>query len=567
MRFNLILFVALFFLFCNKKIEATERYLEHGVLLPEMFGAKADGTHDDTQAIQAAIDSLASMGGGTVRLGSGIYLVTSIALGPKVSLLGNGNSATIIKQMKGSKKDCLIVRDVSAALKIADLMVLGNDENSGIIIEQSIGLGENHHYLYSNTAKWDRAQGYKWLLINNVCVYHFGVGLDIRRWGFDINICNSTFSFNGKGVFMGCNDSTLYNCYVTNNSLGGLIIDGYNNKVSNVKSIFNCIEGTENDGAIVVYGSRCQIVNCETQDNYGKGFVVDGQYNIVSNCISNTDGYGKEDMRYDPAIKACGFMINGRYNSFSNCVVSNYNEHYGAVYHSPVIVNDSVSYDYPDIYDNIRVLIEKDRLLFQEPFSNVQTLCSKNRIWKKNIESVEGHCYFANTGNNNVLKNIDCHLGGLQLLIDFRSNGNDGSLVNIDGDKSLNLTIEGKSLFLYWNGEKEAELVLDDDAVLNAADLRLVVAFSQFQEKRYVSMLMFEKTANRGWIKKEIIQETDLSSTCMQKAAIKIGNTNVLVKRLAISHTPMPESVFLPSSNTNRIYDSAFVYVDADSCM
>lgn len=49
---------------------------ERGVLYPEQFGAKANGLHDDTRAIQFAIDSLVKIGGGTVRLGTGTYLVT-----------------------------------------------------------------------------------------------------------------------------------------------------------------------------------------------------------------------------------------------------------------------------------------------------------------------------------------------------------------------------------------------------------------------------------------------------------------------------------------------------------
>lgn len=385
-----------------------------GVLSPTEFGAKGDGVHDDTQAIQIAIDSLVKMCGGTVKLGTGTYLVKSLRIGPKVSLIGNGNGATAIKQAEGQKKDCLIVLDIAAALKISDLTVLGNNANKGIFFEESGGNGENHHYLYSNTSKWDKSQGYKWVTIENVCVYKFETGLHIKFRGFNINICNSTFSHNGNGIIMSCTDSFLYNCYVTNNKGNGLVVVGSNNKINNVKSIFNGSANAKNYGAIVVKGSMCQITNCETQDNFGKGYIVEGMYNLFSNCMSNTDGYTSYPYHYDPSVEACGFLIKGLYNSFSNCAVMNYNEKYGAVYHTPVIIDEAVSYYYTSIYDEIRVLTAPDRLLFNEPFRNVQTLASKNTIDNVNICNLEDTKYFVTKRKNaNICKVDSLHTSSL----------------------------------------------------------------------------------------------------------------------------------------------------------
>ena len=53
---------------------------------PKTFGAKADGVTKDTHAVQAAIDSCAAKGGGTVELSSGTYLTAPIELKSHITL-------------------------------------------------------------------------------------------------------------------------------------------------------------------------------------------------------------------------------------------------------------------------------------------------------------------------------------------------------------------------------------------------------------------------------------------------------------------------------------------------
>lgn len=538
----------------------------NGVLFPETQGAKGNGTHDDTRAIQLAIDSLVAKGGGIVRLNTGTYLVSSLKIGPKVSIVGNGNGATIIKQKKGAVGHCLIVRDIAAALKISDLTVLGENANTGIYFEKSGGFGENQHYIYSNTSKWDKSQAYKWITIDNVCVYKFETGMHICSRGFNINISNSTFSHNGNGVVMVCSDSFIYNCYVANNSKNGLYVMGGANKISNIKSIFNGRASAKDYGAIVILGYSCQINNCETQDNFGKGFIIEGLYNLISNCISNTDGYSRYPYEYDPSVEACGFMIKGLYNTFSNCAVKMYNEKYGAVYHSPVIVDDAVSYYYPDIFSDIKVLNAPDRLMFNESFRNIQALSSKNKIDNLNVKRDVGDCYFIkNQQNANIIRGGAFHTSSLQMLVDFKGNANGGKLIEIIGDKSISIESGQSSVSLYWQGTKKTELVLDEDVVMNKDDLRMIVSFSQYADKMYVQLLMFEKTTGRGWIKKTIRKETDIPSEWIKNATIRIGDSEVVVKRVVVTQSPLPESVYMPSSNLNKVYDAAIVYVDADT--
>lgn len=541
--------------------------VNYGRLCPEMFGAKADGHHDDTRAIQTALDSLDQIGGGLVYLNSGTYMVSSLKLGKKTSITGCGNGATILKQINGSKEGCIIVPAYSAALRIASLSIIGNDVNKGIIIEEANGKSENHPYLYNKEISNNVLQPYKWITIDDICIYHFGTGLEIDKPGYNINICNSTFSYNDIGVDMKCSDSSLYNCYITNNRLDGLLLTGSNNKISNVKSIFNGLRSPKESSAISIKGLRNQFVNCETQDNYCKGYYVAGSYNLMSNCISNTDGYAKEPKSYDPSIKACGFMINGLYNSFSNCAVTNYNEKYGAVYYSPIIINKNISYYYSNIYDDIKVLIAKDKLMFHEPFHNVQTLTSKNKIKNPKIVLEGGEYYFKTSDNNsNIIENINCPICNLNILADVK--GENGQIINIgDGEHNLRLFFTNGKIVISLNDKQIMELPLDKEVNLNADISRLIVSFSQYNHVIYAQMIYYEKTIARGWIKKELRQEVDINAYNILKGKVNIGGKGLSIKRLALCETPLPESVFLPYSNTNEIYNFSYLYIDADSIL
>ncbi|MBD2861561.1 glycosyl hydrolase family 28-related protein [Paenibacillus oceani] len=76
------------------------------VVNAKCFGAKGDGATDDTDAIQAAIDSVAAAHGGEVYIPGGTYLISDTLIIPSyVYVIGAGRGATRIVMAAGANKD------------------------------------------------------------------------------------------------------------------------------------------------------------------------------------------------------------------------------------------------------------------------------------------------------------------------------------------------------------------------------------------------------------------------------------------------------------------------------
>lgn len=90
------------------------------------FGAKGDGTTDDTAAIQAAITYIQTLGGGAVYFPSATYKVTGTltVTGNGVTLLGENRQKTVINFANGAQ-DCLTVIGASYASQLYGFEIKG----------------------------------------------------------------------------------------------------------------------------------------------------------------------------------------------------------------------------------------------------------------------------------------------------------------------------------------------------------------------------------------------------------------------------------------------------------
>ncbi|WP_161575392.1 glycosyl hydrolase family 28-related protein [Cronobacter malonaticus] len=78
-------------------------------ITPEQFGAKGDGTTNDTASIQAAIDWAFNNGGGVVRLGPKVYRAANLTLKPRVVIEGATKETSMIMAPNGWTGNAVIM--------------------------------------------------------------------------------------------------------------------------------------------------------------------------------------------------------------------------------------------------------------------------------------------------------------------------------------------------------------------------------------------------------------------------------------------------------------------------
>lgn len=97
------------------------------------YGAKGDGTTDDTAAIQAAVTAAATAGGGTVYLPAGRYILSgSLNWSTGVNLVGAGTRVSILQQTS-STADTITGQDISdVRIEAVQLSGPGRGSGSGV---------------------------------------------------------------------------------------------------------------------------------------------------------------------------------------------------------------------------------------------------------------------------------------------------------------------------------------------------------------------------------------------------------------------------------------------------
>ena len=102
---------------------------------------------------------------------------------------------------------------------------------------------------------------------------------------------------NGYGIYLAnkCTDSYFEGLYCASNKLDGYYIEGFNLKFVNCKACWNGTLENKKNGFYITKGGFNTFSNCESQDNYGHGVMLENTVNLNGNFITDRNGNGGFD--------------------------------------------------------------------------------------------------------------------------------------------------------------------------------------------------------------------------------------------------------------------------------
>lgn len=267
------------------------------------FNAKGGGA-DDTQAIQAAIDSLGKKGG-CILIPNEQFIVSNLKLqNPFIVLIGAGK-ASQLKLKNGSNQNLIeITGDSTLQCQIRSLSLDGNKANNTtghcIYIRRD-------NYVFDNTIpladQYDNRHTLANLTIQNApeCGIYFDPnGVNSK----DCHVYDVYISECGKiGLYMGGTDCSISKV-IAHHSPIGFFFEGANHRISDIKAFFTnfynenyVLDETKpfETAGMVFKCSRAIVTNIEMQDFFGKGVsIINAQdclfYNLHIESARNSSG-------------------------------------------------------------------------------------------------------------------------------------------------------------------------------------------------------------------------------------------------------------------------------------
>ena len=285
--------------------------IENGQINVKQFGAYGDGEHDDTLAIQNALNTKIK----NIILFNETYLISHLIIFHEQNLYGKG-FLTCLKSISNNSYDSILETDKNAGYCHLDNFRIDgnyskNTENviNGISIKRNSGtidgIFDSSHFLNK-------------LYIQN-CSGN-GIYVDNQNREVRLNNIQSTNNLL-NGFVLDCTDSIMEKCTSNMNRKNGIIAGGSNNRIINNKAFANGAYGKypdEKPSGILVSGKLNSIIGNEVQENCYDGIVITGDYNIISNNLIN--GNGSQNVYFSANYKeSCGIKM------FVD--INNYNKH------------------------------------------------------------------------------------------------------------------------------------------------------------------------------------------------------------------------------------------------
>jgi hypothetical protein len=249
------------------------------------YGADPTGRADSTDAINAAIaDASAAADRATVYCPAGDYLITQIRLRSRVVLCGQGHKTTLVQMARTSGDMISLENDRVDKIGIRDLRLFGNKT------EQTT---PNRGIVLANAWSFDFYDtGDSLPVIQNVFIRACsGAGVVLDRGVREARVISVHVSAcGGPGFDLSCTDSTFLAC-TAGGSAQGYLIRSYNSHYVACKA-YGSVGAPDGPGdGFRVRAIGAKFSACEAQDNWGRGFVLDGASDCVLTSIAaDTNG-------------------------------------------------------------------------------------------------------------------------------------------------------------------------------------------------------------------------------------------------------------------------------------
>ncbi|KHD34367.1 hypothetical protein NL50_17425 [Clostridium acetobutylicum] len=250
------------------------------------FGAVGDGSTDDTQAIQNALDSLTN--GGNVLVPRGTYIISSdLKIGDNTTLLGAGINVSIIKRLSGTGTNgCL--------LKNKNCVGYGGHDNS--TFPDYTTITPNYNIVIKDIC-FDGNRSNNGNTKDGGLLFTLCQGLKIQNV-----IVKNTL---GKGIYLqATKDILLEHSKAINNSLNGVhITDCIQFLVDNLETYGNTDysleigagDTTSQPNSIINmplnWAGQGNVVNCNLHDNTSVAYYMRGFNNITIKNVTVKDNY------------------------------------------------------------------------------------------------------------------------------------------------------------------------------------------------------------------------------------------------------------------------------------
>jgi len=280
------------------------------------YGARGDGSADDTAAINSAMSACVARAlphnGCVLYFPAGVYITTGLTLRSYVNIKGDGWGASVLLLQPHTAANVLTVPVDAFNFSITGLTLDGNSEKGGngncfFVAPTSTGPAE------WNTANKQTApvNAQKWGHVEEVMFSHCSAdGIHINAFNYMLFFDNFYVFDNGVyGIYTEGTNSGFTNFQIERNGTAGIHLAGSNDRFTSGEVIWNGgTVGTE--AAVYVSGARNIITAVETEDSYTNGFFDKGNDNVFMGCVSDSNGYAPKNVDASSRV-ASGFVIAG----------------------------------------------------------------------------------------------------------------------------------------------------------------------------------------------------------------------------------------------------------------